>query len=431
MTRPPPARLFRPAAFLFAAAAFAGCNRQPASPPAPPPPAVTVAKPASHPVQSYNEYNGYLDAVETVEVRARVKGYLNEVRFNEGDEVKANDPLYLIDPREYAAEVAKSKADIAKSVADTATARANIKLAEADLERVRGASAAISKSERDKAEATLAANQAQLEVATANKAAAEAALRTAELQLGYTDVRSPIAGLISRTRVTRGNLVGQSDATLLTTIVSVDPLYVYFDAPERDLVEYQRALQGSPRPAADPTFPLEVGVATEDGFPHPGKLDFRENRVDTGTGTVRLRGRVPNPTVPPGNARGLYTGLFARVRLPRGDESRRLVIPEEALMTGQEGRFVYVIGADNLAVKRTVAVGPQVWRADPPGSARPAWSLVNPKAKPGDPPTSARSVVAIEKGLEPGDRVVVNGLQKARPGAPVAPDEWELRPPAK
>lgn len=420
--------------FLAAAVPLAGCNRlaQQPPPPAPPPPGVTVARPVSVPVQAHHEYNGYLEAVEAVEVRARVKGYLNEVRFNEGDAVKAGDPLYLIDPREYASAVARSKADIARAVADAATARANIRLAEATLERTRTAAAATSKAERDQAEATLAAAQAQLDVAVANKGSAEAALRTAELQLSYTDIRSPIDGVISRTRVTRGNLVGQSDATLLTTIVSVDPLYVYFDVPERDLVEYQRALQARPAAsAADRVFPVEVGVATEEGYPHAGRLDFRENRVDTGTGTVRLRGRVPNPVMPPGNARVLYPGLFARVRVPRGGPQPRLVIPEDALMTGQEGRFVYVVGPDNLVAKRTVTVGPQVWRPGPPGAAPPpGWTLADP-AKAGEPGVSARSIVAVETGLKPDDLVIVNGLQKARPGAPVAPAVRELRPPAE
>lgn len=418
---------------LFCAAAIplAGCNRlaQQSPPPAPPPPSVSVARPVSISVQAYHEYNGYLDAVESVEIRARVKGYLNEVRFNEGDTVKTGDKLYEIDPREYASAVAKSKADITRAVADIAAARANIKLSEAEVERMRGLPAAMSKSERDKAEANLAAAQAQQDVATANKASAEAALRTADLQLSYTDIRAPINGVISRTRVTRGNLVGQSDATLLTTIVSIDPLYVYFDVPERDLVESQRELlaRGGTASSANRVVPVQLGVATEEGYPHAGQLDFRENRVDTGTGTVRLRGKVPNPLIPPGNVRVLYPGLFARVRVPRGSPVPRSVLPEDALMTGQEGRFVYVIGADNKVAKRTVTVGAPVWRAAPPGATvPPGWTLV----KGNGPPVSARSVVAINTGLEVGDRVIVNGLQKARPGASVAPEDWELRPPA-
>ena len=440
-------------AALFAAAAgpLAGCNRGQPAPQPPPPPTVTVAKAITYPVQSYYEYNGYLEPIEKVDVRARVKGYLEKVHFAEGDEVKPGDKLYTIDPREYQAAVAKSKADIAKAVADIANAKAQIKLAKADYERFAKLSGAASKTEVDKAAANVATNEAQLDVAAANKAAAEAALQTAELELGYTDIRSPIAGRISDTEVTRGNLVGQNEATMLTTIVSVDPLYVYFDAPEKDFVEYQRALQEQPTTTPAVTeFPVQVAVATEEGFPHHGAIDFRENRVDTGTGTVRIRGRIPNPPMPPGNARVLYPGLYARVRVPNGPPRDRLVLPEEALQTGQEGRFVYVIGKDNVVTKRTVTVGASVWRAPPPGTpGPPGWVLTNPNPKPPGPPAAgppgapapppgppppttvpAKAIVAIEKGLQPDDSVIVNGLQKARPGAPVAPETWELKPPA-
>jgi RND family efflux transporter MFP subunit len=419
-----------------------GCARPAPPPAAPPPPAVAVVRPVSHKVQAYNEYNGYLDAVETVEVRARVKGFLTGIAFKEGDEVKAGDPLYTIDPREYAAAVAKSRADIAKAAADMANARALIKNAEADLARFNRSGQAVSQSELDKATATLDSNKAQLDVATANKAAAEAALQSAELELGYTDIRAPIAGRISRTLVTRGNLVGQMEATLLTTIVSLDPLYVYFDAPEADLVSYQRQLQGV-SPGAAGGLPVAVGVATEEGYPHAGVIDFRENRVDTGTGTVRVRGRVPNPVVPPGNVRVLYPGLFARVRVPDGPPRDLLVVPEDALMTGQEGRYVYVVDEKNVVHKRTVVVRPQVvWRAAEPDAPNPppGWVMANTAPPPATPPAAgtppaptsvpARSVVAIDRGLKPGDAVIVNGLQKARPEAPVEPEVWELRPPA-
>ena len=411
-----------------------GCQPTRQAPAPPPPPTVTVMKPGVAPVQSYNEYNGYLDAVETVEIRARVKGFLEEVLFTEGEEVKAGAPLYLIDPREFQSAVAKSKSDIARAVADIANANAQVQLAEAELARLKTIGPSVSKSEVDKAEATVAASKAQLDVATANKGSAEAAKRTAELQLGYTDIKSPIDGQINRTLVTRGNLVGQTD-TLLTTIVSVDPVFVYFDVPERDLIEYQRALKDrSPNSPTNGNLAVEVGVATEAGFPHAGKIDFRENKVDTGTGTVRLRGRIPNPTMPPGNARLLYPGLFAKVRLPVGSEQPQVVIPEDALMTGQEGRYVYVLSADNKVMKRTVTVGTHVWRAPPEAGAKgDGWTQV--PTKPGadgktPPPSAVRSLVAILKGLTAEDLVVVNGLQKARPGAPVTPDVWELKSPA-
>ncbi len=397
---------------------------------------VTVARPATADVQSYYEYNGYLDAVETVEIRARVKGFLTKVslteeggEIREGDEVKAGAKLYTIDPREYQAAVAKADADILKADADIINAKAQVALGVAEDTRQRDAfSKGIgSRTDLDKAIATLASNRASVDVAVANKAAAEASKQSAVLQLEYTDIRSPIDGRINRTLVTRGNLVGQNESTLLTTIVRVDPLYVYFDAPERDFVEAQRAVRTT-QGQTTAALPVQVGVATEVGFPHTGVIDFRENRVDTGTGTVRVRGRVPNPIVPAGHARLLYPGLYARVRVPNGERKRQLVLPEEALMTGQEGRFVYVIGQDNKVVKRTVTVGANVWRASESGPDEThGWALHGSKST-----TPARSIMAIEKGLEPTDRVIVIGLQKARPGAPVSPDEWELKgPPTK
>lgn len=432
---------------LFAAAAvgLAGCKRTPPAAPAFPPPVVAVAKPVERMVQGYLEYNGHLEAVEMVEVKARVKGLLQEVHFAEGEEVAKGAELYTIDPREYKAAVKRAEADLAKATADIDNWKAQIKLAESDLARISRTTAlgASGQADVDKAKATLDVNTAQLAVAQATKDAAAASLQTANIQLGYTDIRAPIAGRINRTLVTKGNLVGQDQPTLLTTIVSVDPLYVYFDAPERDLVEYQKSLrgQGTPTPGGTEAT-VEVGVATEEGYPHQGKIDFRENRVDAGTGTVRIRGRVPNPASGPNGVRILYPGLYAKVRVLARSPQPRLVIPEDAIQTGQEGRFVLVVGAENKVEKRTVRVGQQVWRAaaaDDPNPP-PGWALVNPNPPPpppdakGPPPPSRiplRSMVAIESGLKPGDVVVVNGLQKARPGLPVVPEPWDVRVPSQ
>lgn len=438
MTRTSPSA--RPAVMAVAGVTVAvglvvGCKPPPPTQSPPPPAAVTAARPAVFPVQNYYDYNGYLEAVEAVEVRARVKGYLEKVHFKEGDEVTKGTPLYDIDPREYQSAVAKSKADIARAEADAANAGAQVKLAQSELDKLKRLGPSAASSELDKADATLAANKAAVDVAAANKRSAEAALRNAELQLGYTELKSPIDGRISRTLVTPGNLVGGATAdTLLTTILSVDPIYVYFDAPERDLVEYQRGVGAIGAAASAETRPVQVGVATEVGFPHVGQIDFRENRVDSGTGTVRVRGRLPNPKGENG-ARVLYPGLFARVRVPLGPPADQLVIPEEALMTGQEGRFVYVVGAENKVEKRTVKVGATVWRAPPPEEKdAKRWQLTaDQPGKDGKvpPPGVVRSVVAIEKngGLKADDVVIVNGLQKARPGAPVTPDVRQFQPP--
>lgn len=416
-----------------------GCRREHAAPPAPPPSPVTVVRPVVYPVQNYHEYNGYLDSIDAVQIKARVKGFLEKVHFVEGDEVKPGDLLYTIDPREYEAAEAKAKADIKKAEADIENAKAQVTLAEAELKRLRMVGTAAAATELDKAVATLAANKAQRDVATANRDAGEAALRTARLDLEYTRIKAPIGGRINRTLVTQGNLVGQNETTLLTTIVRMDTLYIYYDAPERDLIEYQKSLRDNPGSAAvNPAVPVDIGVATEEGFPHAGVIDFRENRVDPGTGTIHIRGRIPNPIVPPGNARLLYPGLFTRVRVPVGGLRQLPVVPEDALMTGQEGRFLYVIGKENKVHKRAVVVGAQVWKAPPPGEpAPPGWTVTNRKppaagggGRPAGPVTEpVRSVVAIEKGLTTDDTVIVAGLQRARPGGEVAPEEWELRAP--
>ena len=462
-----PSRAAGVAALVAALAVLAGCNRGAPPPRQMPPGKVTVVNPVAYPVQEYSQYNGYLDTTQAVEVRARVKGILTEVLFVEGTEVAAGAPLYVIDDREFQTAVKKAEAELEKSKADIELWTAQIDLAKTELTRAKEAasSLAASQTDVDKAAATLAVNKAQLAAAVATKNAAESSLHTANIQLGYTDIRAKIAGRINRTLVDEGNLVGQNEATLLTTIVAMDPLYINFDVPERDLVAYQLAQRKGDRPLPDVTsrrIPVEVGVATEDGYPHAGVIDFRENRVDTGTGTVRIRGRVPNPGSPPavclmavvgpvGPAvvppnRLLYPGLYARVRVPFGPPKSLPVIPEDALMAGQQGQYVYVVGPDKKVAMRVVTVGPRVYRAPPAAENKPsAWVLNDPNppppgggkdAKPGPavPPLPSkipvRSVVAIEKGLGVDDVVIVNGLQKARPGGEVAPDMWQFNGPA-
>ncbi len=430
-------------ALLGAAAGLIGCDQKRAAPAPPPPPVVSVAKPVLATVQSYLEYNGNLEAIETVQIQARVKGFLNEVAFTEGDEVKQDTLLFKIDPREYNASVKRAEADLK---------RAGTELERYRLEAERAgrllATRAIGREEYDQ-------KVAVRDTAAATVMQAEASLDAAKLQLGFTEIRSPISGQISRTQVTRGNLVGQTDSTLLTTIVSLDPLFVYFDTPERDLVTFQKALQaGETADVLSQALPVEVGVTTEEGYPHEGKIDFRENRVDVGTGTVRLRGRIPNPRIGMGKTHLLYPGLYARVRVPAGSARPLPAIPEDALMTGQEGRFVYVLGEGDIVQKRTVQVGPHAWKAAPPGPGQPAgWTLVGkdpapattgatpspPAGKDGKkdgPPAPAEipvlpvpAVITIESGLSINDRVVINGLTRARPGTPVSPQNWELKAP--
>lgn len=418
----------------------AGCARKAEAPPAPPPPVVTVVKPVPYLVQKYLEYNGYLDAVETVQVTARVKGFLRKIDFVEGSEVHVDQELYEIDRREFEATLKKAEADRLKAMAE-------LKRASADEDRAKQLLATQAISMED-----FQQRVANRESASAVVKQTEAAIETAKLDLEYTIIKAPIDGQINRTLVTKGNLVGQNENTLLTTIVGVKELYVYFDVPERDLIEYQRGIRDKPPASASAeSYQLKVGISTEKGYPHPGRIDFRENKVDTGTGTVRLRGRLENPKVGPGNVRMMYPGLYARVQIPIGDKKELLAIPEDALMTGQEGRFVYVIDQGNMVKKRTVKLGPNIWRVpENPEGVKLPWTLTNPAppktpepkkdappakdAPPSKeaplPPPSVRSVVAVEEGLKPGDRIIVNGLQRARPGTPVTPEDWDFRGPA-
>ena len=423
---------------LIAGIAVAGCKGNKGAEP-PPTPKVTVVRPVMTPVRDYFQYNGFLDTTETVAVRARVKGLLTDIHFVEGTEVTKGDPLYDIDQREFITAEKKALAEVEKAKADVLNWQAQIKLAEAELERAQTSNkqGVGSKTDLDKARAQLDVNKAQKDAAEAAVAAAEAALHTARIQLGYTKIAAEISGRIDRTLVTRGNLVGQTEPTLLTTIVRMDELFVFFDAPEGDLVQYQRSQMNSPQP--DPTsrkIDVEVQVAGEDGYTHMGKIDFRENRVDTSTGTVRIRGRLPNPAV--NGVRALYPGLYAHVRVPSGEPRPRPVIPEDCLMTGQEGRFVFVVRADGEVEKRLVTVGATIWRTPQPipGVVPPSWVIVNPNTQPapgGGPPPPARipvkSVVAITAGLTPDDRVIVEGVQKAKPKDKVEAEEWILKPP--
>lgn len=416
---------------LLTVSAVAGCSRTPMAPTSPPAPAVTVAHPVSYPVQSYLTYNGYLDSIEMVQVKARVRGLLTEVFFTDGEDVEKGKLLYTIEPGEYEAAMARADADIEKADADATNANAQINLAEVELKRLRKGGEAVAQAELDKAEASVAAFTATRKIAQANRRSAEAAKKTAKLNFDYTKILAPISGRISRTLITAGNLVGQNETTLLTNIVRMDKLYVYFDAPERDLVDSLQAASSSSKPSV---LEFELGVATEDGFPHKGVIDFRENRVDPGTGTIRIRGRLDNLRGVNGKDWALYPGLFSRVQVPAGIKRERIVIPEVAIMSGQEGHYVYVLDEKNIVQKRTVKIisGPPVWRQSGPGKpSATGWALVNPKPAEGKPAeTTIRSIVAIETGLEAKDVVIVSGLQKVRPGSPAAPEEWVVRQPS-
>lgn len=386
------------AAMMLATTALsvAGCKSKKEAPPAPPPPKVTVAKPVLQNVTDYGEYTGFIESVQIVGIRARITGYLKKIHFKEGTDVEKDALLYEIDPREF--EAARDRAIAAR---DRATA--DLDKANAEYEK-----ASFDKKQADRIKMTNAiSDQEYLQYVVAEKAAkatiaqaaaslqqAKAALETSMLDLEYTKIRAPISGRISRSQVKEGNLVGYNEATLLTNVIATNPVHVLFDVPERDAIEYDRRAKafGLPKPS-DGKIPVEVGVLTEAGYPHHGVIDFRENRFETGTGTVRMRGELSNKD------RLLSTGMYARVRVPKGEARDRLMVPMTAVMSDQRGRYVYVVDDKNMVEYRAITTGPR-----------------------------AGTLISAETGLKPTDRVIINGTQKARPKAPVEPEEASAIP---
>lgn len=309
-----------------------------------------------------------------VEVRARVSGYLQSVHFKDGAEVKKGDLLFVIDPRQYQAE-------LDRAIADLTQAQSRFELASNDLDRAERLlkSKAISEEEAD------SRNKAKREAEAAIQSAS-ASVETAKLNLEYTHITSPIDGRIGRKLITEGNLINgnQGQSTLLTTIVSIDPLYCYFDADEQSMLKYQQlARDGKGDNLRDGKVVCELELANETGFPHKGVLDFVDNRIDPATGTMRVRGIFPNPAPD----RELQPGYFARVRVPGSGKYQALVVPDLAVGTDQGQKFVYVINSDTVEY-RTVKLGPLV-----------------------------DGLRVIRDGIHSNDWVIVNGLMSIRPGA--------------
>lgn len=335
----------------------------------PPPPQVSVAEVVVQQVKHWDEFTGRVEAVESVEIRPRVSGYIEEVRYTEGAEVAKGDVLFVIDQRPYRAELARAEAELAR-------ARAQYELARSEMIRARKLldSRSISVEQRDQRIA--ASSQAQ-----AGMAAAEAALEVAKLDMQFTEVRSPISGRTSRARVTAGNLVNSGE-TILTTVVSLDPVYVYFEGDERFRLRYGRRSA----PGAGPNTVL-VGLSDEQGFPHEGYLDFVDNQIDPDTGTLRGRAVLANPD------RTFIPGEFARVKLIGNESFEALLVDDRAILTDQDRRYVYVVGPDNLAQRRDVKLG-RIYEG----------------------------LRVVTDGLAAGDRVIVYGVQKVFfPGMPVDP----------
>ncbi|MGC9035390.1 MAG: efflux RND transporter periplasmic adaptor subunit [Verrucomicrobiia bacterium] len=364
-------------------------------------PMVSVAKPVIGSVTNWDEYPGHLDSIEYVEVRPRVSGYIESIHFEDGAEVKAGDLLFIIDPRPYEAELARTTGELARAKAALEQAKATkqqaetrLELAKNDLTRAEGlrAAKAISEEEYDLRSKTYREAQAALEAATAGVVVAEsaiqsaqAAVRIAELNLGYTRVTAPINGRIGRRLVTVGNLVqsgGASPGTVLATIVSVDPIYCYFDVDERAFLKYRKLAFSKDGKLL---LPCEVALDGEVGFPHKGAIDFTDNKINPTTGTIKLRGIFQNKD------RALVPGAFARIRLPVEKIDSAILIPEAAILAEQTRKYVYVLSKEGVVEPRPVVVG-------------------SPQEK------MQRIVLS---GISPEDNIVVSGLLKLRPGMKV------------
>jgi multidrug efflux system membrane fusion protein len=347
----------------------------PAAPPATP---VSVATVEQRDLINWGEYSGRLEAVERVELRSRVSGVVEAVHFQQGSLVKQGDLLFSIDQAPYQAEFERTQAQVV-------AAEARVALAATEYERGQKLMTTQNVSQRD-----LDTRLNTLKEAQANQKAAEAALRTARLNLDYTQIRAPISGRIGRLEVTIGNLIAAgAGSSLLTTLVSVDPIYASFNADEKTVLQALATLppaNGGPRRLD--LIPVQMSTVTNEGTPISGKLQFVDNAVDAGSGTVRMRAIFDNPDGT------LMPGQFVRIRLGQARSEPALVINERAVGTDQNKKFVFVVGPDSKAAWREVTLG-----------------------------AGAEGLRIVTSGLKAGEQIVVNGLQRVRPGATVAPEQ--------
>lgn len=355
---------------------LAACGQS--APPAPPPPPVTVVNPVKQKIVDRDEYVGRFVAVDAVEIRARVSGYLEKVHFTDGQLVKAGDLLFTLDQRPFRAALDQAKADLAR-------AKSQVDLSAADLSR-----AETLLQQKTIAEALYDQRVQAKRAADAALESAEAAVKTAELNLEFTELRAPVSGRIGDRRVSPGNLVTGTitgTTTLLATVVSIDPIRFEFTFDEASYLRYQRAAKEAGRADERGTkLPVELRLLDEKAFEHKGVIDFVDNVIDTTSGTIRGRAVFAN-------AAALFTpGMFARIRVPGSQEYEAFLVPDAAIGTEQIRKFVYVIDAENTVRQKYIELGPLQGR-----------------------------MRVVRNGLEAGDRVVVNGLMRARPGVKVTP----------
>ena len=348
--------------FIVLSIFIAGCNSESGTPVESPPPDVMVASVLSRSVRTWDEFNGRVRAIQTVELRPRVSGYINRIAYKEGSEVKPGDLLFVIDPRPYRDALHQAQAELER-------ARSAASLAQSKTEHAHAlfAKQAISREEFNGRKNDL--NQTAAEVR-----AAKAAVATAKLNLDFTEVRAPIAGRVSRAYLTVGNLA-RADQSMLTTLVSQDPMYVYFDCDEHSFLRYKKfALKNDHE---NTIYSVRIGLADEEGFPHHGTVDFFDNQLNPATGTIRVRAVVPNPD------RLLTPGLHARVQLQGSDELPVLLIDAKAILTDQDRKYVYVLGEGDKAFRRDITLGRQI-----------------------------DGLRIVQSGLDTTDKVVVIGAQK-------------------
>ena len=370
-------RTAMPVVITFATLLLAACGKQPEQAAAPPALPVTVAHPTQRTVTDWDEFTGRFDAVEQVQIRARVTGFVTNVAFKDGAIVKAGDLLYEIDPRQYEAAAETARGQLAD-------AKAKVELAQRELERATTLirTQAVSENIVDQRKQQLAAAEAATQQA-------EGALKRAELDVEFTQVKAPISGRISRHLVTVGNLVqgSESGATLLTSIVSLDPIHVYFDMNESIYQRNSRLWFEGKRPSSrDTPNPVQITLTGETKPSHTGKVDFLDNRLDVGTGTLRGRALVENTDL------SILPGQFARVRVIGSAPYEGLLLPDAAIATDQSRKIVFVVKDDDTVDARPVTLG-----------------------------ALDDGLRVIKEGLKPDDGVIVDGLQRARVGAKVAP----------
>jgi len=356
-----------------------GCSSTP--PPQIAPPVVLVSKPVPGKVKDYDYFTGRLDAEESVDIRARVTGYLDKIYFKPGAEVKEGDLLFLIDPRPY-------QADLEKAEGQVALYQAKVERANRDYERNRplALKGAIGQQEFDK-------YVGDRDEAVGGLKAAQAALAGYKLNVDFCKVTAPVSGRVSRNYIDAGNLVSQ-DKTVLTNIVTLDPIYAYFDVDERSLLRIQQLIREGKMKSAREGHKIDIGLelASETKFPHQGYIDFVDNKVNPSTGTLRVRGIFPNKD------RVLSAGLFCRVRVPVGQPHESLLVTERALGTDQGQKYVLIVDDKNVVQYRPVQVG----------------SLTD-------------GMREIDKGIQAEDRVIISGLQRVRPGVTVDPKPGKMQ----